>query len=163
QDIQPILEKSCLKCHNAEKAKGKLLLDTREHALKDGENGPNIIVSNSATSSLIHFTARLVPDSEMPPIGKGDPLPPEQLRIMRAWIDIGLKWPQDIVLRAPTEPGEKTTQAEAASLPPAATRKIDFIKDVQPIFAARCYECHSEKKQEAQFRLDAKEIALKGG
>jgi hypothetical protein len=163
QDVQPIVEKSCLKCHNAEKAKGKLLLDTREHALKGGENGPNIIPGDSAKSSLIHFTARLVQDSEMPPIGKGDPLTSEQVGILRAWIDQGLKWPQEIVLRAPEEPGEKTPQAEAASLPPAATRKIDFVKDVQPIFATRCYECHSEKKQEAQFRLDAKEIALKGG
>ena len=73
RDIQPILEKSCLKCHNAEKAKGKLLLDTREHALKGGENGSDIVTGNSANSPLIHFTARLVQDSEMPPIGKGDP------------------------------------------------------------------------------------------
>jgi hypothetical protein len=160
QDIQPILEKSCLKCHNAEKAKGKLLLDTREHALKGGENGPNIIVGESAKSSLIHFTARLVSDSEMPPIGKGDPLTPEQVAILRAWIDQGVKWPRDIVLHGPVET-EGTI--ETAALPPAASRKIDFVKDVQPIFAARCYECHSEKKQEAQFRLDAKEIALKGG
>src|SRR5580765_1554912 len=55
RDIQPILEKSCLKCHNAEKAKGKLLLDTREHALKGGENGPDIVTGNSANSPLIHF------------------------------------------------------------------------------------------------------------
>src|SRR5262245_2968118 len=103
QDIQPILEKSCLKCHNAEKAKGKLLLDTREHALKGGENGPDIVVGNSANSPLIHLTARLVPDSEMPPIGKGDPLTAEQVGILRAWIDQGAKWPQDVVLHGPVE------------------------------------------------------------
>jgi mono/diheme cytochrome c family protein len=163
QDIQPILEKSCLKCHNAEKAKGKLLLDTRDHALKGGDNGPDIVVGNSANSPLIHFTARLVQDSEMPPIGKGAPLAAEQIALLRAWIDQGVKWPQDLVLRGPEETAETTPKAETAPLPPAAARKIDFVKDVQPIFATRCYECHSEKKQEAQFRLDTKEIALKGG
>lgn len=46
---------------------------------------------------------------------------------------------------------------------PAAARQVDFIKDIQPIFAERCVGCHGPKKQEAEFRLDAKEIALKGG
>src|SRR5438309_840637 len=78
KDIQPILEKSCLKCHNSEKAKGKFLLDTREHALKGGDNGVDIVVGDSAKSPLVHFIARLVEDSEMPPIGKGEPLTREQ-------------------------------------------------------------------------------------
>src|SRR6266446_6321137 len=51
KDIQPILENSCLKCHCPEQAKGKLLLDTREHALKGGENGPAILPGQSAKSS----------------------------------------------------------------------------------------------------------------
>ena len=78
----------------------------------------------------------------------------------RSWIDQGVKWPPDLVLHGPVE-AESTTQL--AAFPPAAARKIDFVRDIQPIFATRCYECHSEKKQEAQFRLDSKEIALKGG
>jgi hypothetical protein len=51
----------------------------------------------------------------------------------------------------------------AADLPPAADRKIDFAKDVQPILSSRCYECHGEKKQKAELRWDVKSIALKGG
>jgi len=163
KDVQPILEKSCLKCHNSEKAKGKLTLDTREHALKGGDNGPDLIIGDSAKSSLMHFTARLVEDSEMPPIGKGDPLTSEQLGILRAWIDQGVKWPQEIVLKGEEEMAETNPKVETMTLPPAAARKVDFVKDIQPIFATRCYECHADKKQEAQFRLDAKEIALKGG
>jgi mono/diheme cytochrome c family protein len=161
KDVQPILEKSCLKCHNAEKAKGKLLLDTREHALKGGENGPDIIPGESAKSSLIHFTSRLVEDSEMPPIGKSDPLTSEQVGILRAWIDQGVKWPQEIVLHGEEE--SSNSKAATSTLPPAAVRKVDFVKDIQPIFAGRCYDCHADKKQEAQFRLDTKDIALKGG
>src|SRR5213080_3052544 len=52
---------------------------------------------------------------------------------------------------------------DPAKLPPAATRQIDFAKDIQPIFAEHCVGCHGPKKQEAEFRLDTKEIALKGG
>ena len=52
---------------------------------------------------------------------------------------------------------------DLTKVPPAATRPVDFAKDIQPIFAAHCYPCHGEKKQEAAFRLDDKTIALKGG
>src|ERR1051326_8384424 len=51
----------------------------------------------------------------------------------------------------------------AADLPPPASRQIDFGKDIQPIFAEHCYDCHGPDKQEAQFRLDTKTVALKGG
>src|SRR5688572_5244448 len=36
----------------------------------------------------------------------------------------------------------------------AAQDKVDFAKQIQPIFAARCYECHGEEEQEADLRLD---------
>ena len=50
------------------------------------------------------------------------------------------------------------------NLPPAATgQKIDFVKDIQPIFAQSCYACHGPKRQESQVRWDNKEIALQGG
>ncbi len=51
----------------------------------------------------------------------------------------------------------------AAPLPPPADRKIDFVKDVQPILSSRCYECHGEKKQKGELRWDVKSAALKGG
>ena len=53
--------------------------------------------------------------------------------------------------------------ADEPKLPPPADRKIDFVKDVQPLFAARCYECHGSKKQESAYRLDHKGTALKAG
>ena len=40
---------------------------------------------------------------------------------------------------------------------------IDFVKEVQPIFADHCYQCHGPQRQEAAFRLDHKPSALKGG
>jgi mono/diheme cytochrome c family protein len=48
-------------------------------------------------------------------------------------------------------------------LPPPAARKIDFVKDVQPIFAAACLKCHGPQLQEGEYRLDAREVALTKG
>ena len=44
--------------------------------------------------------------------------------------------------------------------PPA---KIDFARDIQPLFEKHCYECHGPKKQEAGLRLDQRAAALAGG
>jgi len=46
---------------------------------------------------------------------------------------------------------------------PGAETKVDFKRDVQPIFEQRCYECHGEKKQKSGLRLDRKAAALQGG
>src|SRR5262245_48220677 len=48
-------------------------------------------------------------------------------------------------------------------LPPAAARPVDFVRDIQPIFAASCLHCHGAEEQEGQLRLDAKAIVMKGG
>ena len=54
-------------------------------------------------------------------------------------------------------------EADLANLPPAATRPVEFAKDIEPIFANNCYSCHGPKKQESGLRLDQKAGALKGG
>ncbi len=91
KDIKPIFEKSCFKCHGAEKQKGKLRLDSLDATLKGGENGPNVKAGDSKNSTLVHSIARLVEDEGMPPEGKGDPYTKEQVGLVRAWIDQGAK------------------------------------------------------------------------
>ena len=47
--------------------------------------------------------------------------------------------------------------------PAAATPdKVDFAKDIQPIFEKSCYSCHGEKMQMGGLRLDSRQIALGG-
>ena len=41
--------------------------------------------------------------------------------------------------------------------------RVDFLRDIQPIFRASCYSCHEGSKANALLRLDTKEGALKGG
>jgi mono/diheme cytochrome c family protein len=47
--------------------------------------------------------------------------------------------------------------------PVAGAAAVDFVRDVQPIFKASCYECHGEKKPKGKLRLDSKALAMKGG
>ena len=53
--------------------------------------------------------------------------------------------------------------ADLPKLPAPANRKVDFAKDIQPLLANNCYECHGSEKQKGALRLDQKEAALKGG
>ena len=41
--------------------------------------------------------------------------------------------------------------------------KVDFVRDVQPIFREHCYECHGPKQQKNGLRLDRRRDALRGG
>src|SRR5437588_2889552 len=92
RDIKPIFESTCFRCHGPERPKSGFRLDHRDSALKGGENGKDIIPGNSAESPLIHYVTRIVPDMEMPPPGKGEPLTAAQIGLLRAWIDQGAAW-----------------------------------------------------------------------
>ena len=52
-DIKPVLAVHCYKCHDGDKPKGGLRLDTRTNALAGGESGdPAIVPGASARSEL---------------------------------------------------------------------------------------------------------------
>jgi hypothetical protein len=94
-DIKPILDKSCIRCHGAERPKARLRLDSLDGALKGGEDGKVILAGNSAGSTLIHCVAHAgSPDGYMPPPRNKANIPPltkEQIGLIRAWIDQGAK------------------------------------------------------------------------
>lgn len=92
RDIKPILDASCIRCHGPVKPKNGFRLDSRATALKGGDDGVDIIPGHSEKSPLIHFTAGLVEDTQMPPPGKGHPLTTAQIALLRAWIDQGAPW-----------------------------------------------------------------------
>lgn len=39
----------------------------------------------------------------------------------------------------------------------------DYASDVRPIFERSCYTCHGPEDQKSQYRLDVRQVALKGG
>ncbi len=97
--IQPILETKCVTCHNADKSKGKLQLQTRELLLKGGKDGPAIVAGSSAKSKIIGLITAEDEADLMPPTDKGGPLGKEQIELIRKWIDQGAVWPDGLVLK----------------------------------------------------------------
>ena len=95
QDIKPILDHSCVKCHSGEKPKGKLHLDSLAGALKGGTDGKVIQPGNSAKSMLVINVTHLGDEDDwMPPPGNKMKIPAltrEQIGLIRAWIDQGAK------------------------------------------------------------------------
>jgi len=94
-DIKPIFEESCVKCHGAEKPKGKLRLDSLEAVLKGSEHG-KVIQPGKSTESLLILNVGQVgdPDNYMPPLNNKAKIPPltkDQVGLVRAWIDQGAK------------------------------------------------------------------------
>jgi len=95
-DIKTILDASCAKCHSGDKPKARLKLDTLEGALKGSKDGPIIKPGDSANSFIVKSIAHLTADHDswMPPLhNKANiaPLTPDQIGLIRAWIDQGAK------------------------------------------------------------------------
>lgn len=94
-DIKPIFDKTCARCHGAEKPKARLRLDSLPAALKGGESGKVVTPGNSAGSMLVGCVAHVGnPDGYMPPPkNKANilPLTKEEIGLIRAWIDQGAK------------------------------------------------------------------------
>lgn len=92
KDVQPILASRCYECHGEKKQKAELRWDVKSIALKGGDHGAPITPGKSAESLLIQLVAGLKGANMRMP-AKGDPLTPEQIGILRAWIDQGAVWP----------------------------------------------------------------------
>ena len=92
--IRPVLVQNCYKCHSEEagKAKGELLLDTREGLLKGGEAGPTIVPGDPKASLLLKVVSYENEDLQMPPKNK---LPDDAIAKLTKWIEMGAPDPRD--------------------------------------------------------------------
>ena len=93
RDIQPILQAQLLRMPWAEEDQGALRLDSRAGSLKGGESGAAIVAGNSEHSLIVRRVLGLDGDDRMPK--DGDPLPPAQIALIRAWIDQGARMAGD--------------------------------------------------------------------
>lgn len=97
RDIQPILAESCYECHGADAQEAGLRLDAKKAALLGADSGPVFEPGKSAESRLIHLVAGLDEEvGRMPPEDAGDVLTDQQIGLLRAWIDQGAAWPDDL-------------------------------------------------------------------
>jgi mono/diheme cytochrome c family protein len=94
-DIKPIFDATCIKCHGEKKPKAKLRLDSFEGVRKGGEDGKVVEPGKSAKSMLVLNVAHLGDEDDFMPPPKNKmglkQLTPEQIGLIRAWIDQGAK------------------------------------------------------------------------
>ena len=95
-DIKPIFDASCVKCHSGDRPKARLSMDTLEGVLKGTKQGKIVTPGDSANSIMVKSIAHLTkePEGWMPPLNNKagiKPLTPEQVGLIRAWIDQGAK------------------------------------------------------------------------
>ncbi len=93
RDIRPTLEANCNQCHGADQSMNGLRLDTREAALKGGQSGPAILPGDGSSSLLYRKIVGDAPGSPMPLTGT---LPPDQVEMIRSWLDQGAPWTEAI-------------------------------------------------------------------
>ncbi len=111
-EVADILAAKCVGCHSAALAENKLNLEEVPLMLKGGKRGPAIVSGKAEKSLLFQMAAHLV-DPVMPPKDKKDakPLTPEELGLIKLWIDAGAKDDSDVN-------GEPATPVQLGELPP---------------------------------------------
>ncbi|PYU95147.1 MAG: hypothetical protein DMG25_05140 [Acidobacteria bacterium] len=92
QDIQPIFEQNCYKCHGPNAQLSGLRLDLKQSALAGGSLGKDILPGKAYESALYGRVAGLGGVNRMPMGGK--PLRDDQIELIRLWIDQGADWPE---------------------------------------------------------------------
>jgi hypothetical protein len=151
QEIKPILEASCIKCHGRGRDKGGFRIDSRETTVQGGHAGAAIIPGKSAESLLIELVMGFDPDNVMPQ--KGTKLTRDQVGLLRAWIDQGAAWdasvsfgkkePINLLARRPELPAGRNHDAHPVDRfveAYFAGHKIKSPKAVEErVFARRVY------------------------
>jgi mono/diheme cytochrome c family protein len=97
--VRDIFETRCLECHTPEKAKGDLIMTTREGLITGGESGASLKPGDPETSEILVRTQLPADDADrMPPKKHGEPLTSEEIAAITAWIKAGATWPEGEVL-----------------------------------------------------------------
>jgi hypothetical protein len=90
KNVRPVLAKNCSGCHGGSKM-GGLQLDSREHLLKGGADGPVVVPGDPDRSLLIQAIRQTHARIKMPPNGK---LEAREIEDVASWVKSGAVWPE---------------------------------------------------------------------
>lgn len=157
--IAPILNEKCVNCHNAQRSSANLKLDTFAGMKQGGRNGLLLVPGNPNNSLIIR---KLVAPGNQRMPRNGQPLEPEQIKLIGRWISEGARFD-----------GEKETDAIGASLKKkknpvtvvkaTGNEKVSFMEDVAPWMLNFCLRCHSGNNPASEFSIVTFEDILRGG
>ena len=91
KEIEPILVNKCAFCHADNIKEGKLDMGSYETLMKGGKRGVPILPGKSGESLLVKLCGKTMKPT-MPPKSE-EPLTPEELALIKLWIDQGAKAP----------------------------------------------------------------------
>jgi len=150
KDIRPIFAIACLDCHEGESAKKQLRLDTVVGILRGGDSGEPLFMRGSSADSLL--VKRLVADNpkELMP-AESDPLTPEQIGLVRKWIDSGAKMPGEDAAAASLQLKTDHWSFQPVKRPvPPNGKNSDFVRGAIDAFVlAKMQEKGLEPSEEA--------------
>lgn len=103
-EIVPIFQKKCLACHSTSEGQGELVLESPAMILKGGDTGPAVVAGNGAGSLLLKLASHQEEPFMPPPDNDvaAAPLTPQELGLIKLWIDQGAKGNSQNVTLSPT-------------------------------------------------------------
>jgi tricorn protease-like protein len=133
KDVEPVLVKKCFFCHSGNVKEGKFDLSSYEGLMKGGKRGKSV-VPGMADASLLYKAAGKTDRPFMPPKSE-EPLTPEELALIKLWIDQGAKPPM----------GVREKPKVVVSLPPPSVhpvRALAISPDKSAVAAGRGNDIH---------------------
>jgi len=94
RQIRPLLADRCFRCHgpDARQRKGDLRLDTAEGATAKRDGSAAIVPRDAQASELIRRITAGDEGERMPPLGAGKPLAPDEIQLLRRWVEQGAEY-----------------------------------------------------------------------
>ena len=111
REVLPLIRQNCVGCHGPGQQEAGLRLDRRSSALKSFSR--RIVPGSSANSLVYHRLVGNEYGMQMPPTG---PMRPEQIAIIRTWIDQGADWPDSFANEVDLPPVNPKATAMVESL-----------------------------------------------
>jgi hypothetical protein len=112
RDILPILSDNCFHCHGPDE-KGReadLRLDQHEAVVADRGGYHAVVPGSSDASELIKRLVTTDDDARMPPPDSNRKLTPEQVDLLKRWVDEGASWGQHWAWVPPQRPSLPAVQ-----------------------------------------------------
>ncbi|MFN0199029.1 MAG: DUF1553 domain-containing protein [Planctomycetaceae bacterium] len=106
RDIRPILSDTCFQCHGPDEKQRQagLRFDQKDSAFADRDGKRALVPGQIEHSDLYARITSSDPDVRMPPPASGKELKPEQIDLIRQWIEQGAEWQEHWSLIAPVRP-----------------------------------------------------------
>lgn len=124
KDIRPILSQNCFQCHGPDETKrkggsketGRLRLDTEDGSRMDLGGYAALVPGKVDESELFYLITADDDQDLMPPPKHGDSLKPDQIALIKRWIEEGGNYDQHWAYKKPTRPPVPKTASEDFTL-----------------------------------------------